>query len=49
MSFETITLDRLPEGSRGKVEDILLHGEMRRRLQDLGLIEGTVVRCLQKT
>ena len=49
MSFETITLDRLPEGSRGKVEDILLHGEMRRRLQDLGLIEGAVVRCLQKS
>ena len=48
MSRETVTLDRLTEGSRGQVEDILLHGEMRRRLQELGLIKGTTVRCLHK-
>ena len=35
-----IPLNRVPEGATGA---------MRRRLQDIGLIEGTDIECLQKS
>ncbi len=38
-----ITLDTLPEGETGVIEEMDLGGVMRRRLQDLGMIKGTKV------
>lgn len=42
------TLNELNEGQAARVREIRAEGGMRRRLQDLGLIEGTRVECLQK-
>ena len=42
-------MDRVPEGKMVKVTNLLSTGSMRRRLQDIGLIEGTKVECLQKS
>ena len=38
----------LPVGQSACVQDLMITGSMRRRLQDIGLIEGTRVECLQK-
>lgn len=43
------TLSQLKEGQHARVKSILATGGMRRRLQDLGMIEGTEVQCLQKS
>lgn len=43
------TLSALREGESAVISALRLDGAIRRRLQDLGLIEGTVVRCLQKS
>ena len=43
------SLNTLQEGQRARVTDILSSGSMRRRLQDIGLIEGTDVQCMQKS
>ena len=42
-------LSYLHEGQRARVLSILESGAMRRRLQDIGLIEGTTVECVQKS
>lgn len=42
-------LSCLHEGQRARVLSILESGAMRRRLQDIGLIEGTIVECVQKS
>ena len=42
-------LNELPVGSRAKVAAITLSGGMRRRLIDMGLIEGTTVECVGKS
>lgn len=43
------TMDRLEEGEWGRVTRLDTKGRMRRRLQDIGLVEGTMVRCLRKS
>ena len=43
------SLNTLQEGQRARVIDILSSGSMCRRLQDIGLIEGTDVQCMQKS
>lgn len=43
------TLDCLAEGRWGKVVRLDTKGAMRRRLQDIGLVEGTRVKCLMKS
>lgn len=43
------TLTQLEEGQLGKVRSLSSTGTMRRRLQDLGIIEGTSITCLQKS
>lgn len=48
-SSATLPLSKLREGQKGQVSDLLLSGEMRRRLQDLGLIPGTCVSCLYQS
>ncbi len=50
MSTEAITsLSQLTVGQSGQVTELHLVGEMRRRLQDLGVIEGTRIQCLQRS
>lgn len=39
----------LKQGQKAKVKSLLSTGSIRRRLQDIGLIEGTEVECLQKS
>ena len=41
-------MSQLSEGQRATVVELQLNGSMRRRLQDMGLIPGTGVRCLRK-
>ena len=43
------SLNDIPEGKIGTVKTLLTKGGMRRRLQDIGLIEGTKVKCVQKS
>ncbi len=49
MNTSPFPMDRVPEGKMVKVTRLLSTGSMRRRLQDIGLIEGTKVECLQKS
>ncbi len=43
------SLKDLKQGQTAKVKSLLSTGNIRRRLQDIGLIEGTDVECLQKS
>lgn len=43
------TLSNLSPGQSARVLGLLPDCPMRRRFQDLGLIEGTLVRCLYKS
>lgn len=45
MSDKT-SLDTLTPGCEGRVAALTATGPMRRRLQDIGLIEGTKVGCV---
>ena len=49
MNQDMIPLSAVPEGSVAKVINLFTTGSMRRRLQDIGLIEGTKVECVQKS
>lgn len=44
-----LSLSGLEVGEGGWVSEILVSGGMRRRLMDIGLIEGTYVQCLQRS
>lgn len=49
MKHESIfPLSSLPEGEGARVRALRLSGGMRRRLQDLGLVAGTRVTCVQR-
>ena len=41
------TMNRLREGQSARITSLGLTGELRRRLLDFGLIEGTQVACLR--
>ena len=43
------TLHSMREGTSARVTELRVEGGMRRRLQDMGLIEGTSVVCLQRS
>ncbi len=43
------TLNKAKEGERVIVKYLLAEGNMRRRLQDIGLIEGTSIECLNSS
>lgn len=49
MENSEYTLNMLGEGDQGKVVRLKTRGDMRRRLQDIGLIEGTLVKCVLKS
>ncbi|MDD6735061.1 MAG: FeoA family protein [Clostridiales bacterium] len=42
-------LTELEEGRRATVGRLLSDGAIRRRLQDIGLIEGTRIECIMKS
>lgn len=42
-------LTDLKEGDTAKVVSILPASAIRRRLQDIGLVEGTKIKCLHKS
>ena len=44
-----VSLVKIPIGERAVVKKLLTIGSIRRRLQDIGLIEGTEVECLYKS
>ncbi len=49
MNEHRVTLNGIQEGQSARVSCLLSTGSMRRRLQDIGLIEGTNITCLQKS
>lgn len=49
MCDSKLPLCKLQEGSFATVVKIGATGNMRKRLMDIGLIEGTKVRCLHKS
>lgn len=49
MNKNFLTLNQLPDGKFGKVKALLLDGPIHRRLLDLGLIPGTLVKALKKS
>ena len=48
-SQKMLPLDELPVGSKGQVIALELSGTMRRRMQDLGLIDKTVVEPIHRS
>jgi ferrous iron transport protein A len=44
-----MTLDELRPGQRATVRALRGGGPLRRRLRDLGLVEGTALRCLGRS
>lgn len=46
---ENVRLADLKRGQRAVIAKLAAYDDMRRRLQDIGLIEGTVVECLGKS
>jgi ferrous iron transport protein A len=49
MNNNDIPLSALPLGKKCKVTKIVSEGLMRRRMLDLGIIDGTVVEALQRS
>ena len=47
--MENKNLLELREGDRSVVKKLLSTGSMRQRLQDLGIIEGACISCVQKS
>ena len=47
--MNTITLDKLPLNSCGKIVSLNCSGPIHRRLLDLGLIKGTEVESISKS
>lgn len=43
------TLNCLREGESAKIISLRMHGALRRRLLDFGMIEGTRICCLRKS
>lgn len=43
------TLSRLRTGQKAKVQNVSATGAMRRRLQDLGVIEDTEIECVGRS
>ena len=46
---EVIQLPDLKKGQKAVISELAVFDDMRRRLQDIGLIEGTVVECVGKS
>lgn len=46
---EVIRLKELKNGQKAVISELAVFDDMRRRLQDIGLIEGTVVECVGRS
>lgn len=46
---ESIRLTQLKSGQKAVISQLTVFDNMRRRLQDIGLIEGTIVECVGKS
>lgn len=46
---ENIYLNKLDVGEIATVSDIFAEEDMRQRLEDLGIVEGTQIKCLMKS
>lgn len=44
-----IQLNRLKTGQKGRIEYIDSASDIKRRLQDIGLIKGTLIQCVGKS
>ncbi len=49
MNENIISLNLVPIGKSVKVKSLMSQGSIRRRLLDIGLIEGTIIECLHKS
>lgn len=49
MSDKLVTLDKLQAGDSGRVIMLESDGALRRRLQDIGIINGTIIKCVGKS
>lgn len=49
MSDQIYPLNKVPEGKTAVVRELRSTGSMRRRMLDIGLVEGTSIECLQKS
>lgn len=47
--YPHLPLTHLKEGEKAHVTSLLSSGSMRRRLQDLGIVNGTLIQCVQKS
>lgn len=49
MNENIVSLDNVPLGRTVKIKALTSSGPIRRRLLDIGLIEGTLLKCLHKS
>lgn len=49
MKENVLSLNSLPIGRHGRVQSLLSDGKERRRMLDLGLVQGTMVEAVQKS
>lgn len=47
--IESLSMDNLTRGEKAVVREVTSPGSIRRRLMDIGLVEGTVVECIGKS
>ena len=47
--MDTLTLDKLDINESGRVARLLSQGAMRRRMIDLGIVEGTLIECVGRS
>ncbi len=47
--MDTIPLSNIKEGSTAYVVKIYSEGIIRRRLQDIGIVNGTTIKCIRKS
>ena len=47
--MDSLTLDKLNINESGAVASILSEGAMRRRMIDLGIVEGTRIECIGRS
>lgn len=44
-----LQLSQLPSGISGVIKAVTAHPGIRRRLQDMGLVPGTIIKCMYKS
>ena len=47
--MDTLTLDKLDINESGRVARLASSGAMRRRMIDLGIVEGTLIECVGRS